>query len=378
MPWKTMDLQQQRVEFVVAASRKEKPFFELCKEFAISRPTGYLWVQRYREQGLGGIAERSRRPRQCPQRTEAEHEQRVIELRSRYPDWGARKLQWILAQQGCRLAISTVHRILLRHGLVRWQDRHAAAVRRFTRERPNQLWQMDYKSPIGWDSHVGPLAVLDDHSRYLTVLAATGSTRAELVREQLEDAFGRCGVPEEMLMDHGTPWWNTQSPGGITKLAVWLMKQGIGLRWSGVRHPQTQGKVERFHGCLERAMRLRGLPGEGRQAWLDGYRQEHNQRRPHEALGMKTPASVWIPSPRKYDPQPPPWQYPEGAELVRVRAKGQLWVQGKIYSLQALAGEWVQLLRIEKRVLVYYCNTVVREIDLESHHSVMVERWLSS
>ncbi len=287
MPWKTMDLQQQRVEFVVAASRKEKPFLELCKEFAISRPTGYLWVDRYREQGLGGIAERSRRPRQSPQRTQAEHEQQVIELRRRYPDWGARKLQWRLAQQGCRLAISTVHRILLRHGLVRWQDRHAAAVRRFTRERPNQLWQMDYKSPIGWDSHVGPLAVLDDHSRYLTVLAATGSTRAELVREQLEDAFGHCGVPEEMLMDHGTPWWNTQSPGGITKLAVWLMKQGIGLRWSGVRHPQTQGKVERFHGCLERAMRLRGLPGEGRQAWLDGYRQEYNQSRPHEALGMK-------------------------------------------------------------------------------------------
>ncbi len=179
-------------------------------------------------------------------------------------------------------------------------------------------------------------------------------------------------------MDHGTPWWNTQSPGGITRLAVWLMKQGIGLHWSGVRHPQTQGKVERFHGCLERAMRLRGLPGEGRQAWLDGYRQEHNQRRPHEALGMKTPASVWTPSPRKYDPQPPPWQYPEGAELVRVRAKGQLWVQGKVYSLQALAGEWVQLLHIEKRVLVYYCNTVVREIELESHHSVMVEHWLSS
>jgi len=378
MPWKTMDRQQQRVEFVVAASRKEKSFRELCQEFGISRPTGYLWVERYREGGLGGIGEGSRRPRHSPQRSGGEAERRVVELRRQYPDWGARKLQWLLAQRGVALAVSTVHRILLRHELVRVEDRHRQAMRRFSRERPNQLWQMDYKSPLGWGTHIGPLSVLDDHSRYLLVLAATGTTRAQLVREQLEEAFCRCGVPEAMLMDHGTPWWNTQSAGGITWLAIWLMKQGIRLYWSGFRHPQTQGKVERFHGGLERAMRLRGLPDAGRQAWLDAFRQEHNQMRPHEALGMKTPASVWTRSPKPYDAHPPRWEYPAGAEVKHLGQKGQVRIAGHIYGLMALAGEWVRLVRIEDRVLVYYCNTVVREVELGRHGSARAEPCLPS
>jgi Integrase core domain len=156
------------------------------------------------------------------------------------------------------------------------------------------------------------------------------------------------------------------------------MKQGIRLYWSGFRHPQTQGKVERFHGCLERAMTLRGLPGEGRQAWLDAFRQEHNEVRPHEALGMKTPASVWRRSARNYDPHPPRWEYPAGAEVKRVGSHGQVRIGGKIHYLQVLAGEWIQLQRIEDRVLVYYCNTVVREIELGSHRSLIVEHWLPS
>ncbi len=363
MPWKTMDTQQQRIEFVVAASRKERSFQELCQQFGISRPTGYLWVERYREQGWEGMVERSRRPQRSPQRSAAAWEERVVEWRQRYPDWGARKLQWMLAREGVRLAVSTVHRILLRRGMVRVEDRHQHAVRRFRRERPNELWQMDFKSPLGWDTHVGPLSVLDDHSRYLLVLAATGTTRAELVREQLESAFIECGVPEAMLMDHGTPWWNTQSRGGVTWLAIWLMKQGIRLYWSGFRHPQTQGKVERFHGSLERAMRLRGLPREDRQAWLDQYRHEHNQVRPHEALGMQTPASVWQRSPRRYEANPPAWEYPGGAEVKRVGKKGQLRIGADIYHLKALAGEWVELVEIDDRVLVFYCNTVVREVE---------------
>jgi transposase InsO family protein len=378
MPWKTMDVRQQRVEFVVAAHQSQKPFLELCEEYGISRPTGYLWVERYGQQGLAGIAERSRRPQHSPQRTGEAEEQRVVELRQQYPDWGARKLQWLLGRQGLDLAVSTVHRILLRHGMVRVEDRHRQAVRRFRREHPNQLWQMDFKSPRGWDTHVGPLSVLDDHSRYLVVLAATGTTRAELVREQLAEAFVRCGVPEAMLMDHGTPWWNTQSAGGITGLAIWLMKQGIGLYWSGFRHPQTQGKVERFHGCLERAIALRGLPRQGRQAWLDAFRQEHNEVRPHEALGMNPPARLWQRSPKNYDPHPPPWQYPEGAEVKHLGHQGQVRIAGHIHYFRPLAGEWVRLIRIEDRILICYCNTVVREIEGASHRSLHVERYLSS
>ncbi len=189
MAWKTMDVQEQKVRFVVAATRQEKSLTALCQEFGISRPTGCLWRKRYQEAGLAGIAERSRRPQQSPTRTPAEWEQRVAEVRQRYPDWGARKLQVLLARAGVELTRSTIHRILLRRDLVHDRARHSPATRRFERSAPNELWQMDFKSPKGWNAAVGPLSVLDDHSRYLLVLHAVWSTHAELVREQLETAF---------------------------------------------------------------------------------------------------------------------------------------------------------------------------------------------
>jgi transposase InsO family protein len=372
MPWKTMNAQEQRVQFVVAASRGEGPFSRLCEEFGISRPTGLLWVQRYREAGLAGIAERSRRPLHSPWRTAAELEEQVVALRRRYPDWGARKLRVLLCAQGVQLPRNTIHRILLRHGLVREVERQAAATQRFERAEPNQLWQMDFKGPKHWHQTVGPLSVLDDHSRYLLVLQAVGSTRAELVREQLESAFQRCGVPEGMLMDHGIPWWN---PSGASSLALWLMKQGIGLHWSRIRHPQTQGKVERFHGALQRALDCRGGAGEDAQAWLDQYRWEHNHVRPHEALAMQTPASHWRRSPRSYDPNPPRWEYPPEAWVRKVDSSGKLKLADRNWNIsQSLAGDWVQLVKIEQRVQVYYCRSLIRELDLEGQRSTIVER----
>jgi transposase len=136
MAWKAMDVQDQRVRFVVAASRREKPMSALCAEFGITRPTGALWVKRYTEAGLAGIAERSRRPRSFPGQTPWEHEERVIALRLKYPDWGARKLEVLLRREDVPLTRSTIHRILLRYDLVRDQDRHAPAVKRFERRVP--------------------------------------------------------------------------------------------------------------------------------------------------------------------------------------------------------------------------------------------------
>jgi hypothetical protein len=218
--------------------------------------------------------------------------------------------------------------------------------------------------------------VLDDHSRYVTVLQALESTRAELVREQLEQAFTDCGVPEAMLMDHGIPWWAEKAPTGATSLTVWLMKQGIRLHWSGYRHPQTQGKVERFHGELERAWLLRHGIGQETQPWLDAYRWEHNHVRPHEALAMKTPASVWQKSQRPYDPHPPVWEYPSGSRVLKVDSSGKLDVHGcRWFISRALCGERVQLERVGSRVLVYYCRTLIRELDLQNGSSLTVERY---
>ena len=377
MAWRAMNVQEQRVRFVVAASRREKPLKLLCAEFGISRPTGWLWIKRYGESGLAGISERSRRPHTSPAQTPWEREERVIAVRSRYPDWGARKLEVMLAREGVKLTRSTIHRILLRYDLVRDQDRHPQAVKRFERERPNELWQMDFKGPKNWPHAVGPLSVIDDHSRYLVALSATGKLDGDLVREQLEQAFERCGLPDAMLMDHGTPWWNWQSFSGRTHLSLWMMRQGIRLCWSGIRHPQTQGKVERFHGSLQRALDRRGGVGAEPQTWLDNYRLEYNQVRPHEALAMQTPASIWRKSERRYDPHPPPWEYPEGAWTLKVDCQGTVDLHGQRWRIgKTLAGERVMIQPIEDRLLVFFCSTLVREIDPVTQNSTIIEHWI--
>jgi len=376
-----MDVKDQRVRFVVLASRAERPFSALCAEFGISRPTGYLWLGRYRQRGVAGLCELSRRPQLSPQQTEPQREAAVVAARMSFPDWGARKLAVLLARRGIHLPVTTIHRILLRRGLVGEADRQRPAAERFERAAPNQLWQMDFKGPLCKGEALGPLSVLDDHSRYLVALEQLDSIRGELVRERLQQAFIGCGVPEAMLMDHGTPWWGRQAPQGLTRLALWLIRQGVELHFSRVRHPQTQGKVERFHGELQRAAERRGLPVEpvARQSWLNEYRWEHNHFRPHQALGMATPASRWQPSTRRYDPRPAEWQYPEGAHVLKVDAEGKIKLGGHHWTISlALAGERVQLEQIHERVLVFYCRTLIRELDLSRQRSTIVDRCLDA
>ena len=273
---------------------------------------------------------------------------------------------------------NTIHRILWRHDLILEDDQHPPALQRFARKQPNELWQMDFKGPKRWPQPVGPLSVLDDHSRYLIALAANGSTRGEPVRRQLEETFQRCGVPDGMLMDHGIPWREQQAPSGYSRLSLWLMRQGIRLHWSGIRHPQTQGKIERFHGSLQRAWRRRGIPAPPHlQTWLDEYRWEHNYVRPHEALDMKTPASVWTPSAKRYDQHPPRWEYPTGAWVLKVDCNGTVEIKKRKWRIgQALAGEYVHVVPAGGRWMIFYCATLVRELDPQIQCSTIVEHWI--
>ena len=380
MAWGMVQVDERRIEFVRAAHRGEDSMTELCRQFEISRPTGYLWLSRFRQGGLSAIQERSRRPRSSPSRTPLEIEQRVLAARAKRPDWGARKLSAVLERdEQLRIKACTVHRILERHGAIAEQDRYQKAVRRYERSAPNQMWQIDHKSPTGWGTPAGPMTVIDDHSRYVITLKANGTTGAKAAQKGLIEAFERCGVPEEMLMDHGTPWWNMKSRAGWTWLTVWMVNQGIGLRFSGYRHPQTQGKVERFHGTLDRAMRRRGpvpVPVQEQQRWLDEFREEYNQQRPHEALGMKTPSQVWRPSVRAYQARVREWEYEPGAEVYRLCSEGKLQLPGRRWRISmALAGQWVKLERIGERQLVYYRTTLVGELDAAAQRSTMVDRW---
>ena len=168
-----------------------------------------------------------------------------------------------------------------------------------------------------------------------------------------------------------------ESGGGMDVVDSVADEAGIRLHFSGYRHPQTQGKVERFHGALAAAAQRRGYPRrECRQAWLDEFRYEYNHVRPHEALQMRTPASVWSESTRRYRPNPPVWEYEAGAEVRRLTAQGRLRCAGRNWEIsRALAGEWVQLIRVEERILVYYCRSLVRELDPHRKCSTAVDHW---
>ena len=233
---------------------------------------------------------------------------------------------------------------------------------------------MDFKGPKRRHADVGPLSVLDDHSRYLIALERLEHARGA-VREQLESAFQRCGVPEAMLMDHGTPWWSMRSAGGMTELSLWLMRQGIGLHWSRIRHPQTQGKVERFHGELQRA--LAAAPQEPTRPWLDGFRWEHNYVRPHEALGWDAGHALAA-QPAALRSAAAGLGVSGGAWVRKIDGEGKLDVGGRNWQInQCVRGEQVQLVKIEHRVQVYYCRTLIRELDLANQQSTIVDRWLS-
>jgi transposase InsO family protein len=376
MSWRGRSVEDQRVEFVIRASRGEC-LSELCREYQITRPTGYLWLRRFQQDGVRGIEERSRRPYASPHQTAATVEQRIEQLRRQRPDWGARKLAVLLGEEGLSVPVVTVHRVLVRRGLVFNREGRRQAPRRFEREHPNQLWQMDFKGQKGTSASCGPLSVLDDHSRYLVGLEQIGTTRADAVRERLETIFRTYGVPDAMLMDHGVPWWSSQSETGWTHVTVWLMQLGIRCYLSGIRHPQTQGKVERFHGALERARRRPGGQHWLEQSWLDSFRHEYNHLRPHEALGMRTPASCWQPSPRAYDPTPPQWDYGQGADVRRVGSSGHIYLNNHYWFVsRALVTQTVALQTIEQRVLIFFCNSLVAEIDLASQRTTRVVRWL--
>jgi transposase InsO family protein len=375
MAWRMSNVQEQRMKFVVAASRKERSLTELCAEFEISRPTAYGWLKRYQAHGIAGMQEASRRPHHSPEKTAAELEKRVVELRRERPDWGARKIRHLLRREGIELVASTIHRIFLRNQLVRDWDRQPMALRRFERAQPNQLWQMDFKGPKGWDQPVGPLSVLDDHSRYALALENTGSTQAQGVQAVLERVFRESGVPEEMLMDHGTPWFNPQGRLGWSQFTVWLMDQDVRLRFSGYQHPQTQGKVERFHRSLTAALLRRGTPQDSeRQSWLNAFRQEYNCERPHEALQMKTPDQVWHKSSRRLRESWSRWEYPAGSEVKEVDRNGQFRLnRQRHYITKALAGREVGLLEVEARILVYYRRTLICELDPLQSSSIMAD-----
>lgn len=373
MPWKVESVMDQRVEFVLRAQQREATISQLCREYGISRPTGYLWLQRYKEAGsVTALAERSRRPFHSPRRTSAELVEEVLRLRDE-KGWGARKLHTLLARAGVELPARTIHRILRRHSRVSAEQTRRPATRRFARAECNELWQMDFKGEYRvCEGKCYPLTLLDDCSRYLVGLWPLESTGASRVHAVLQAHFREGGVPQAMLMDHGAPWYSMTNEHGLTWLSVWLIKQRVELYYSGVRHPQTQGKVERLHRSLNERTGHRGRPQTFSEwgLWAAEFRHEYNEERPHEALGMKTPSEVYTSvNLRPYQEQVAEWEY-TGGSVSRLNPQGMLnWSGSRYFVCEALAGERVRVDELDNKLLITYRQQTIREIELGTGRS---------
>jgi transposase InsO family protein len=377
MPWKKESVVEQRLRFLFEARQQEASMTAVCQRYEISRKTGYKWLRRYESSGtIEALKDQPRRPRHSPRRSSRAAEEKVLAVRDE-KGWGADKIAYVLAKAGRVMPAITVHRILKRHGRINRERSTRLATKRFARSSCNELAQMDFKGeytlPSGGKCY--PLSLLDDCSRYLLGLWPLPNTAAGRVHRVLEEYFRVRGVPQEMLMDHGSTWYCNRSQHGLTWLSIWLIKQDIKLLYSGVHHPQTQGKVERIHGTLKQRTKHRGVPTTMSEwaRWAAEFQQEYNYERPHEALGMKTPAEVYSTANlRPYQERPKEWEYSGGA-VQRLDSQGGLNKYGRWFFIcEALAKELVRLDELDHKLIVTFRHLTIREIDLRTGSSTAV------
>ena len=316
---------EEKARFVLEYERDEQSMTELCEGFGVSRETGYVWLRRYRAQGLAGLLELNRAAKRHPNQTAAAIEQAVLELRQAHMRWGPRKLKRVLErdQPGRGWpAASTIGEMVKRAGLVvaRKQRRKTAPYTEPLAHADgcNRVWCADFK---GWfrsgdGERIDPLTISDAYSRYLLRCQAVEKTNTERVRAIFEAAFREYGMPAAIRTDNGAPFASA-AIAGLSRLAVWWMKLGIVPERIAAGHPEQNGRHERMHRTLKQETAMPAAEDRrAQQRSLDGFRQEYNQVRPHEALGMETPASVYEPSPREYPARVPEPEYPS-TMLVR-------------------------------------------------------------
>jgi transposase InsO family protein len=372
MPWTEKSAVSQRVEFVQLAQTGDVPMTVLCERYRISRKTGYKWLERFSLGGAAELADRSRRPRRAPRQTNPALETAILAERDAHPVWGGRKIRARLQRAGLAdvPAASTITQVLRRHGRI---DPDVSAQhqppQRFEHPRPNDLWQMDFKGHFAAGrGRCHPLTVLDDHSRFSLCLAACSNQREETVQQRLIGVFERYGLPDRMLMDNGSPF---AGPTGSShsSLTAWLIRLGIRITHGRPYHPQTQGKEERFHRTLLAEV-IRGRTWEDLdhcQRRFDDWRDEYNQHRPHEALGLAVPASRYQPSRRSYPACLPGIEYGPDDIVRIVQGRGEISYRcRKLVVGKAFFGLPVALrpTRQDGVLDIYFCQQRVGNLDL--------------
>jgi transposase InsO family protein len=352
MPWMEQRTMRLKLDFVVRALKRDVRMSALCKQFGISRETGYKWLNRYKKLGPDGLEDLSRRPTSAPLATAEDMVLDVLEFRDAHPRWGPKKLRVMLERKHGAQApsVATIARILRRFGLVRERRyfRHLSIIEAAPSVHPeacNDVWTVDFK---GWwrvrnGQRCEPLTVRDGFSRYILAIKVMSGTSLEETRLVFQGLFRRYGVPKVIQCDNGTPFIHVQSRGGLTRLSAWWVSLGISVVRSRLASPQDNGAHERMHVDVKADLQLHpSATLFAEQRACDRWRQEFNHVRPHEALKGKVPADFYRPSERRARHRH--FLYPSDWVVRTVGRNGQIKIQDQWYTAgKALVGFRVAL-----------------------------------
>lgn len=380
MPWQPKDLMDTKREFVSLCLQDGANRRELCRRFGIQPKAAYALLARVATEGEAAFIERSRRPHSSPRKTPDIVEEAVVALRGLHPAWGARKLGRRLREAGATdvPSASTITAILHRRGLVSAEASTAAQPwQRFEHDAPNALWQIDFKgffeTPAG---RCHPLTLIDDHSRFNLTITACARPDSDTVQTQLQRVFGRYGLPVRLNADNGAPWGSPRVPGqSLSALTIWLVRLGIRVSHSAPYHPQTNGKLERFH----RALKAEVLNGRSfqtldqAQAAFEHWRQIYNHERPHEALSLAVPATRYRMSTRAMPETLAPIEYGPDDQVVTVGWNGELKFQGRQWRISSALHRLPVALRPDPQhdgcFDAFFCHHRFLRINLREKHT---------
>lgn len=331
----------------------------LCREFGISRPTGYKILNRYKQSGLEGLEDRSRRPYRHGNKVPFQVERTILQIKREYPTWGAPKIREKLIRQYPIIpapAKSTIHAVLDRNGLVKRRKRrrykaqgtplsHATA--------PNKLWCADYKGEfqLGNHKYCYPLTITDQFSRYLLACEGLESTKMPTAVTVFERVFQEFGVPEAIRTDNGLPFASPNALFGLSRLSIWWLRLGIRIERIKPGHPEQNGRHERMHLTLKKeATKPASFNVLQQQERFDQFIEVYNNERPHQALSGRYPGDLFTPSVRAYEPVQPP-EYPYHDRTIKVTQCGRICIgRRKINLSTVFAGQSVGIREVADNI----------------------------
>ena len=358
MPWRECKRMDERLRFVARLLDGEK-MAALCREFGISRPTGYKVFNRYKDLGLEGLLDRTRRPYRHANRLPFQVERTIVTLRQEHPTWGAVKIRAKLIRDFPMVptpAKSTVHAVLDRHDLVEPRKRRrykAQGTPLSSTSSPNGLWCADFKGEfmLGNRQYCYPLTVTDYSSRFLLACEGLESTQSTFAFAVFERVFKEYGLPQAIRTDNGVPFASPNALFGLSRLSVWWLRLGINLERIKPGHPQQNGRHERLHLTLKKqATKPASYNFLQQQRRFDDFLEVYNCQRPHQALNGRYPAELYTPSPRAYRAPAPP-EYPFHDRTVRVTQCGRICIGKRKINLSIVfAGQFVGIREVADRI----------------------------